>query len=378
MADLTVEPQVSVSERSAADLDLPQGIPPLAELYLYIAGSCNLACRHCWIVPKFMPGGENGQFLDLAYVRKAIQQAKPLGLGRVKLTGGEPMLHPQFREMVTMIHQQGLSITIETNGTLIDNEIARFMQQMFRSASVSLDGATAATHEYMRNVSGSFERTLQGIRSLVEAGLRPQIICTLHKGNVGELEQLLTLAEKLGVSSLKLNIVQQVGRGERFSASEGLDVPEILELGRYIEGELIPRSTIPLYLDVPKAFFSIRRLFADRGRCSILNILGVLASGELSMCGIGVTTPELVYGHLETDDLHHVWCNSPQLELLRERIPFQLDGICAECIHQADCLGHCVANSFYSSHRIDSSYYFCERAAEMGLFPESRRRPASR
>ena len=77
MADLTVEPQVSVSERSAADLDLPQGIPPLAELYLYIAGSCNLACRHCWIVPKFMPGGENGQFLDLAPVLHTSARAFP-------------------------------------------------------------------------------------------------------------------------------------------------------------------------------------------------------------------------------------------------------------------------------------------------------------
>ena len=52
-------------------LDLPDGVPPLTSLYLYIAGSCNLACRHCWITPRFV----NGVLGSLAERQNEIQQA---------------------------------------------------------------------------------------------------------------------------------------------------------------------------------------------------------------------------------------------------------------------------------------------------------------
>ena len=61
-------------------LDLPEGVPPLTSLYIYAAGSCNLACRHCWIVPKFQPDGVGGPYVKLEYVEKAIREGKPLGL----------------------------------------------------------------------------------------------------------------------------------------------------------------------------------------------------------------------------------------------------------------------------------------------------------
>src|SRR4030065_2458530 len=101
-------------------LDLPDGVPPLTSLYLYIAGSCNLACRHCWIAPNYLPDSKGGLFVKLEHVEKAIREAKPLGLRSVKLTGGEPTLHPQFRDIVTLVGEAGLDIILETKGTLID------------------------------------------------------------------------------------------------------------------------------------------------------------------------------------------------------------------------------------------------------------------
>jgi hypothetical protein len=51
---------------------LPDGVPPLSTLYLYIAGACNLACRHCWISPQFDPSATSGKFLPLDLARKAL------------------------------------------------------------------------------------------------------------------------------------------------------------------------------------------------------------------------------------------------------------------------------------------------------------------
>ncbi|PJA62762.1 MAG: SynChlorMet cassette radical SAM/SPASM protein ScmF, partial [Candidatus Portnoybacteria bacterium CG_4_9_14_3_um_filter_44_9] len=100
-----------------------------------------------------------GPYVKLEYVEKAIHDGKPLGLSSIKLTGGEPTLHPQFRELVTLIDEAGLDILIETNGTLIDNSMAQFLKSKsnVRFISVSLDGAIAETHDALRSVLGSFE-----------------------------------------------------------------------------------------------------------------------------------------------------------------------------------------------------------------------------
>ena len=358
-------------------LNLPEGITPLTSLYLYISGSCNLACRHCWISPTYKAGGNGGQFVKIDYIRKAIQEAKPLGLRRVKLTGGEPFLHPQFREIVSLISSEGLSIQIETNGTLIDQQMAKFLKQIkrFSFISVSVDGADAETHEALRVVPGSFESAVNGIKNLVEQRFQPQLICTLHKGNVSQIAEVIEMAERIGCRSIKFNHVQHMGRGEDFAIEQGLKVFELINLYRRIENGFTSKNKIPVHFDIPFAFYSIRKLLDDNlSRCTVRNILGMLAGGELSLCGIGVTAPELIYGHIEKDSLRDVWCHSPGLTQLREQIPSQLEGICGQCLHRDLCLGSCVANNFHVSGKLNAPYQFCDSAEAQGLFPASRKR----
>jgi SynChlorMet cassette radical SAM/SPASM protein ScmF len=357
-------------------LNLPEGVPPLTSVYIYAAGSCNLACRHCWIVPKFQPNGGNGPYVNFGYIEKAIREGKPLGLKSVKLTGGEPTLHPQFRELVSLIDDADLDITIETNGTLVDEKMAQFLHSKSHVSfiSVSLDGALAETHDILRNVPGSYEQAISGIRNLIQVGFRPQIICTLHKGNVPEMEELIALANQLGCGSLKFNHIHQIGRGEKFINDQGLTVPELLQLFKRVENVLIPQSQIPIFFDMPFAFHSISKLLQNTASCTVKNILGVLATGELALCGIGTTVPELIYGHMETDHLKDVWCTSPGLLRLREQVPYQFEGICGRCVHRDVCLGECIANNFHVAGKLKASYFVCEQADELGLFPSSRKR----
>jgi radical SAM protein with 4Fe4S-binding SPASM domain len=133
---------------------------------------------------------------------------------------------------------------------------------------------------------------------------------------------------------------------------------------------------VRIYFDIPFAFYSIRKLLNDSlSRCTVHNILGMLAGGELSLCGIGVTVPELIYGHMGNDNLREVWCESPSLALLREQIPAQLGGICGQCLHRDICQGECVANNYHIAGRLKASHPFCNRAEALGLFPVSRVKP---
>jgi len=150
---------------------------PLNQIYFYLTEGCNLRCRHCWIAPKYQSEGNSYPALDLDLFKSIIEQAKPLGLTGVKLTGGEPLLHPEIYEILEYIRTEDLSLTVETNGVLCTAELAQKMAACTDPfVSVSLDGAEVETHEWVRGVEGCFEDALEGIRNLMDAGLKPKII----------------------------------------------------------------------------------------------------------------------------------------------------------------------------------------------------------
>jgi len=356
-------------------LNLAEGVPPLTSLYMYISGSCNLACRHCWIEPDYQPGHRRGKFIEPGHVRKAVNEAKPLGLCSVKLTGGEPTLHPRFREIVDIIDSRDVRLHMETNGILVDNDLARFLKSKkhFTFVSVSVDGADAETHDWLRGVDGSFDQATGGIEALVAAGFRPQMICTLHKRNVADIREIARLAENLGCGSIKFNHLQHLGRGDRFAEDFGFSVSELIELFTYVENEMQPTCRIKIFFDIPVAFFSIKKLLSgSQGSCHVHNILGILSNGDMSICGVGVTIPELIFGNLGLDSVEKIWNETPKLQELRRLIPDHFEGVCGRCLHKSQCLGSCIAHNYFVHHKFNAPYFFCEHALEQNLFPTTR------
>ena len=359
-------------------MELPEGVPPLNTYYVYMTGGCNLACQHCWIAPTYQANGGTGGHLDYDLFAQAIEEGLLLGLGNIKLTGGEPLLHPDFIRFVDLIREKNLGLTIETNATLMTESLARYLKERstLGHISVSLDGATAATHDPFRGVKGSFEKAVQGIRYLVGAGFHPQVIMSLHIGNVDEIEALVQLAEGLGVASVKFNMVQSTGRGQVMAEREKtLDLNELIKMGRWLEEDLQKRVTVPLIYSWPMAFFSINRLLTFQGySCHINNILGVLSSGHLALCGIGLQEPDLTYGKIGKDSIRDIWATHPGLISLREALPVGLQGVCGECVFRDRCMGVCVAQNYHLHKDITAPYWFCDEADKLGLFPITRKR----
>ena len=147
---------------------------PLNQLYFYLTEGCNLKCRHCWIAPKFQDASHSYPVLSVDLFKSIVKQAKPLGLSGVKLTGGEPLLHPEIGKIIDHVKDQALNLSVETNGVLCTPEIARKIGKCKNHfVSVSLDGADANTHEWVRGVTGCFESALEGVENLVNAGIKP-------------------------------------------------------------------------------------------------------------------------------------------------------------------------------------------------------------
>jgi SynChlorMet cassette radical SAM/SPASM protein ScmF len=351
-------------------------VPALNQLYFYLTEGCNLTCRHCWLAPKFDPTAERYPTLPPELFEKAIQEAKPLGLSGVKLTGGEPLMHPEINQLLEIVRREGLGLTVETNGVLCTAELAEEIARSENSfVSVSLDGADAETHEWVRGVAGCFEGAKQGIKNLVGAGIQPQIILSVMRINADQVGAIVRLAEELGASSVKFNVIQPIGRGEKIhDGATGLDVAEVIELGRYVEMELIQETELRLIFDYPMAFRRLSRIASGDGCgvCGVLGIMGVLASGHYALCGIGEHVPELVFGQVESDPLEKVWRESMLLEELRIGLPSRLEGICSRCLMKERCRGSCIAQNYYRSGNLWTPYWLCEAAEEMNIFPSSR------
>ncbi len=360
--------------------NLPDGVPPLTSFYLYITSGCNLACRHCWITPTFVQGEPSpGECLDLDLLRRAVAEARPLGLTDAKLTGGEPTLHPRFVEIVDYLTAEGLQMNMETNGTLIDAALARHLKERtnLRFVSVSIDGPNAEVHDAFRGVAGSFEAAVRGFRHLVEAGYRPQLIMCPHKGSLQFVENVVQLAVELGAGSVKFNPVTAAGRGlAMHRRGETLNLEETLALAHFVRGPLQQRTPIRLILSTPPALYSVRELMqsAGDGSCHVRHILGILGSGEMALCGIGQTIPELCFGNLREVGVAEVWLNHPMLQQLRRELDGEYPGVCGQCIHAQRCLTYCVAQNYQDNGRLISPAWLCAEADRRGLFPASRRR----
>jgi SynChlorMet cassette radical SAM/SPASM protein ScmF len=308
---------------------------------------------------------------------RIVDEAIPLGLTTVKLTGGEPLLHPRVDEMIEHALRRQLRVVLETNGVLLNPRTATLLASRPDSfVSVSLDGVDAATHDWMRGVDGAFDGAMRAIRLLTSVGTAPQIIMSVARRNMKQIAPMVRLAEDLGASSVKFNIVQPSGRGAQIAdqATEGLTVPELVTLGRMVDTEMQDSTKLLLAFDYPVAFRPIRRLAQPDGcsSCGILGILGVLPTGHYALCGIGQLVPEMVFGLAGQDALVDVWNSSAVLREIREGIPSRLSGICGECLMRASCLGACIAQNYHREKSLWSAYWFCEAAADLGVFPASR------
>jgi len=351
---------------------------PLSQIYFYLTEACNLACRHCWLSPKLQSKNKKYPSLPINLFKSVLEQAFALGLSRVKLTGGEPLMHPEINEIIQLLKSRDLSINIETNGVLCTSKLAKEIASFNNKfVAISLDGANAETHEWIRGIDGCFHKSIAGINNLVQAGIKPQLIFTIMKHNRSQLEEFIVLAEKLGASSIKFNLVQPTGRGEKISnEGESLQIEELIELGKYVNSKLAPNTKLKLYYDLPAAFRPLSIMFGQKGNgfasCGILKIIGILSNGSYALCGIGEHIPELVLGNIATDRLEDVWRRNKILVELREGIPYRFEGVCGHCHLKRMCAASCIAQNYYRTKSLWNSFWFCETAYNKGIFPKTR------
>lgn len=169
--------------------------------------ACNLKCQMCDLPDRFKvyEKDEKKRKLQTSDYLLLIDHFRKVGSASLAFTGGEPLLHPSFFELARFAKDKGLVTQVTTNGWLVKNNLERFFAAGLDSVSISLDGATAATHDRIRQVPGSFDRAIEAIQVLVAEKKRRgvqmniNISSTFSDTNFGEALGLVALAEDLGV-----------------------------------------------------------------------------------------------------------------------------------------------------------------------------------
>ena len=161
---------------------------------LYLSERCNSRCVTC----DYWRHGVKDTTLES--VQRLLPSLARLRTRAVLLSGGEPLLNPEWPQIAELLQSQGLSLWLLTSGLSLAKHAVR-AAELFDSITVSLDGTRASTYSSIRGVD-AFDKVCEGIRAVAAAGVPTSVRVTLQRGNYGELLEFVALARALGAAQV--------------------------------------------------------------------------------------------------------------------------------------------------------------------------------
>lgn len=323
---------------------------------------CNLNCRHCWV--RIPAGGQVAkQELNTSKIMDIAGQARKMGCTRWNISGGEPMLRPDFADIFDHLTTHSIAYTLNTNGTLISPAIARLMRRPGNKL-ISIYGADAGIHDHITRVPGSFEAAIAGIRYLQEADAHFTIQLVPLRDNFHQYDQMIQLAKsftpswRFGASWIHLGsglsaarkkeILRQRLPADQFLAKHSPDF-----MGR-------PPLADGVAMDNKNSAHTPQDLFA--GCICTRNDFYLDPYGKMSFCAF-IRDPNLFFD-LRRGSFREGW--DLFLPSLKGRIKAGDDyrQHCGACAKSSSCYW-CPAHSYLENQTYDSKIdYLCSMADE--------------
>ncbi len=319
------------------DLGLSTNMPFSAKLSapyrmdLAITYSCNNDCAHC-----YNARARNYPELSTTEWKKVIDKLWEIRIPHLVFTGGEPTLRDDLPELVAYADQKGMVTGINTNGTRLGDQafLDRLIMAGLDHVQITVESHDAQIHDAMVRRSGAWEKTLAGVRNVVNSKLYMMTNTTLLNNNASQLQETLEFLANEGVPTVGLNALIYSGKGK--TVETGLDeaeLPDLLSLAI----EITDRNHQRLIWYTPTQYCHFDPLMLDLG------IKGCTAA-YYNMClePDGNVIPCQSYyqavGNILTDSWNEIW-NHPLCLSLRNRqnIPEE----CKYCDFLQECGGGC-------------------------------------
>lgn len=161
---------------------------------------CNMKCEMCYVrLSRSETEKKGGLHCADEWIRLGWEMQKA-GVLFLLLTGGEPLMFPDFKRLYTELKQMGMVLTINTNGTLLNEEWAKFFEENKpRRINITLYGADDRAYENLCHYPGGFEKAICGIRLLKEYGIDVKINGSVTKNNVNDMQRIYEIGRAFDV-----------------------------------------------------------------------------------------------------------------------------------------------------------------------------------
>ncbi|MFC5802645.1 cytosylglucuronate decarboxylase [Streptomyces formicae] len=172
-------------------------------LFIRILEACNADCFMC----EFALSRDTFRF-SLKDFTDLMPKARAAGVGYVRFTGGEPLMHQHVVELVRAGTAAGMKMSVITNGMLLPRMAERLAEAGLAQVIVSLDGGSAATHDVYRRSPGMFANGLRGLRDAAALGVLPRVNTVVGPHNYTEMPELQKVLTQAGVLQWELSALK--------------------------------------------------------------------------------------------------------------------------------------------------------------------------
>jgi radical SAM protein with 4Fe4S-binding SPASM domain len=312
-----------------------------------VTRKCNLKCPHCYINATTQQL-ENELTTDEA--KKLIDQICEVSRPLLILSGGEPLLRKDIYELVRYGVAKGLKMGLGSNGSLIDATAAKRLKEAgIETVSISLDSHIPEQHDEFRGVKGSWEKAVRAIKALRENGVMVQVNTTVTQQNYNQIDDIMSLAENLGVENFHLFFLVPTGRGVKIADISPAKYENMIKttFAKVARHKLNVRpSCAPQFMRIAKDMgLDMRRWI--RGCLAGLYYCRVYPNGDITPCPY----LPIKLGNIREKSFKEIWFNSDVFKSMRDFNA--LKGKCGECDYRTLC-GGCRARAYgLSSDFID-------------------------
>lgn len=232
---------------------------------------CNFRCRHCSV--KEFQGKQNKRQFTIEDVKSLAQQADELGLARFVITGGEPLIFPDFDELVAAIDPKKFYINVDTNGWFLDNERAAHLKKIgIDRIQLSIDNLYPDQHDDFRRAKGSHQRAMQAVDAALKAGLGlfVQTVVTKERLHSEEFIEFIKYFNNKGIGVF-VTFAKPVGAWE--GKSDGLITKDDLD---YVRNDLEKKYNVFTHLTPAYGL--------DMGCIGVKGMISVTQYGDVLPC----------------------------------------------------------------------------------------------
>jgi radical SAM protein with 4Fe4S-binding SPASM domain len=341
---------------------------PCKEISIEITNKCDLRCAHC----SSEGGDPFPKELSLKQILDIINNGvKNMGTEQISLSGGEPMLRPDFSTIVEEIRKLDLKLLVYTSGNYKSDDTYRGYEVVSvakcnvdslvqKNMAAIKDGATwdntkvilsmeglELTHDALTRYPGSYRNVLESIEAFQKEGLRVEVHTTPTRMNMYQLEEIYEVCRRLQVN--KMSILRLVPQGRCVGYDTELS-PNVEEMAKIIwELHKIKAKSDAGYIPNLRIGDPLNwEFFFDRSVCrnchgGIDRVL-VRSNGEAQFCAALKHAPKYNYGNVMRNSLEKMWVKSPVAIKLRKLHYGELDvKICNKCEYYKNCRGGCTS-----------------------------------